>query len=168
MCNIIHLLHLLLITGVWGIHEDTSLFPSTEGSSGSAKRSSSFAWVRKISNSCRLSIQVFMNIPKYASTHFFLSMSVSYCRYEISGLDETEWNTKHLPFLNKMNAQHRFRRTCFPQTSSGLHPHLQTPLNTLFRHQAPSQLPCQDQNQIELQSTKVVPASDGNKVDDRP
>ena len=62
ICNIMHLLHLLLITGVLGHSRRDVIF--MEGSSGSAKR-----WlgslVRKISNNCRFA--GLYDVPNYPS-----------------------------------------------------------------------------------------------------
>lgn len=51
ICNINYLLHLLFIIGVWSIHEET-LFIMQRCPLG-RQSVIGFAWVRKISNSCR-------------------------------------------------------------------------------------------------------------------
>ena len=84
ICNINYLLHLLFIIGVWGIHEETLFI--MQGCPLDRQSVIGFAWVRKISNSCRdfrlFTLQYFKII---LACNFLLYYCVFYCIDDIEG-----------------------------------------------------------------------------------
>lgn len=115
ICNIIHLLHLLLITGVWGAFTKRRFLFHGRKVLWVGKALSGFAWVRKISNDCRI-FHVLLRYIRYPSMRFL---------YVIVCFDRMKWNVmgnQPIPFqisTSKRPPRRLFINHPFPHQ----HPH---------------------------------------------
>lgn len=92
ICNINYLLHLLFIIGVWGIHEETLFI--MQGCPLDRQSVIGFAWVRKISNSCRDFRLFTLQYSKIILACNFLLYYCVFYRHKVEYcIDDMEGNT---------------------------------------------------------------------------